>query len=167
MTTNEIEMRLAEKNDAKGLLAFLRQTATESQAILLPGLDKITVEEEAIRLASVDDRNDCLILLAWLGEQIVGVLTIMHVADQPGTGELGVVVAKDYWHQGIGKLLVDEGQYWYENYSTLDELMLTVFTTNRWAIKLYQDLGFKTTGQLNEPMANGELAAAYRMVYKK
>lgn len=167
MTTNEIRVRVAERADASRLLTFLRQAATESQAILLPGLDKVTVKEEAIRLASVADRNDCLILLACLGEEIVGVLTIMHLADQPGVGELGVIVAKDYWHQGIGRLLVDESQYWYENYSILDELMLTVFTTNQWAIKLYQDLGFQTTGQLEEPMANGELTAAYRMVYQK
>ena len=165
MAETEITMRLAQRADAAALLAFLQGVAPESDAILLPGLDHVTVAEEAVRLSAVADRDDCLILLACLGPEIVGVLTIMNLAATPGVGEMGLVIAKRYWHQGIGRLLMEEGQYWFENYSTLDQLMLTVFDHNIWGKKLYQDIGFQTVGTLIEPSADGQVKPATKMVY--
>ena len=89
----------------------------------------------------------------------------MNLAATPGVGEMGLVIAKRYWHQGIGRLLMEEGQYWFENYSTLDQLMLTVFDHNIWGKKLYQDIGFQTVGTLLEPAADGQVKPATKMVY--
>lgn len=163
----EVTMRLAEREDAPALLAFLQQVATESDAILLPGIDQVTEEEEAIRLAAVSDRDDCLILLAALDEEIVGLLTIMNLQNEPGTGEVGLVVAKRYWKQGIGRLLMEEGQYWYENYSSLEKLMLTAFEDNQRGIKMYGHIGYQQVGTLMEPTSTGDTKPAVRMEYHR
>lgn len=77
--------------------------------------------------------------------------TIDH---QPTTGELGVVVRKKYWRNGIGRLLVDEAEYWFNTYSSLENLVLTVFEDNIPAIKLYQQLHFVATGKTVEQGRN-------------
>ena len=79
-----------------------------------------------------------------LGEEIVGMVTVMVLDHQPTTGELGVVVRKKYWRNGIGRLLVDEAEYWFNTYSSLENLILTVFEDNIPAINLYQQLHFVT-----------------------
>ena len=162
----EVRLCLAEREDAAALLAFLNRVAGQSEAILLPGIDKVTTAEEAVRLAAVADRNDCLILLAVAGDQVLGLLTIMHQQDQPGAGEVGLVVDQPYWGQGIGRLLLEEGQYWYEHYSSLDRLVLTVFEENARARHLYTALGFAESGRLQEPLLSGGSKPAVAMTYQ-
>lgn len=137
-----VKIKLAVPEDAAAILNFLRQAATESDAVTIPHLERVTVKEEQENLRVIDNSDDCVILLAILGEQIVGMTTIMRLAEKPGVGELGVIVAQKYWHQGIGQLLVDEAQYWFSNYSSLTELVLDVFEDNYPAISLYRKMKF-------------------------
>lgn len=146
----EVKVKLATAADAGGILSLLRQAATESDAILIPHLADVTLEQERRNIDMINAFDDCVIMLAMLGGQPIGIVTVMVLEKQPTVGELGVVVAKKYWRNGIGQMLVDEAEYWFENFSSLDRLILTVFKTNRPAIKLYQKLGFIETGQLVE-----------------
>lgn len=148
--TAEVKIKLATAADADNILNFLRKSATESDAILIPHLADVTLEQERRNIEMINAFDDCVIMLAMLGDQPVGIVTVMVLDKQPTIGELGVVVAKKYWHNGIGQLLVDEAEYWFENYSSLDGLVLTVFDTNVAAIKLYQKLNFVETGQYEE-----------------
>ena len=136
------KIKLAEPKDASKVLSFLRQAATESDAVTIPHLERVTVKEEQENLQVIDDSDDCVILLAILGDQIIGIVTVMRLAEKPEMGELGVIVAQKYWHQGIGQLLVDEAQYWYSNYSSLSGLVLDVFEDNLPAINLYRKMNF-------------------------
>lgn len=137
-----VKIKLAEPKDASKVLSFLRQAATESDAVTIPHLERVTVKEEQENLQVIDDSDDCVILLAILGDQIIGIVTVMRLAEKPEMGELGVIVAQKYWHQGIGQLLVDEAQYWYSNYSSLSGLVLDVFEDNLPAINLYRKMNF-------------------------
>ncbi|MDO4902706.1 MAG: GNAT family N-acetyltransferase [Limosilactobacillus sp.] len=147
---DEVTLKLAGAEDAAGLLKFLRQASTESDAILIPYLDQITVEREAQDLANIQENPDSLMLLAKLGEETIGVLTIMVMPEFESRGELGVVVGKDYWHNGIGSLLVDESLYWFDNFCPLEELYLDVYADNLNAIKLYQKFGFTEIGRTTD-----------------
>lgn len=140
-----VKLKLATADDAAGVLSLLRQAATESDAILVSHLADITLEQERRNIDMINSFDDCVIMLAMLGDQPVGIVTVMVLEDQPTVGELGVVVARRYWRNGIGQLLVDEAEYWFENYSSLQRLVLTVFKTNRPAIALYHKLGFVKT----------------------
>ena len=144
---DEVQIKLAAADDAANILAFLRQAATESDAVLIPHLADVTVEQERRNIEMINSFDDCVIMLAMLGGQPIGIVTVMVLEDQPGVGELGVVVAKPYWRNGIGQLLVDEAEYWFQNYSSLQQLVLTVFAENVPAIRLYQKLGFRQTGR--------------------
>ena len=112
-----VEIKLAEPENAAAILNFLRQAATESDAVTIPHLEKITAKEEFKNIQIINGVNDCIILLA-------------------------VIVAKKYWHQGIGQLLVDEAEYWFVNYSSLVRLTLDVFEDNVPAINLYRKMNF-------------------------
>lgn len=144
---DEVHIKLATADDAAKVLDFLRQAATESDAVLIPHLADVTAEQERRNIEMINSFDDCVIMLAMLGNQPIGIVTVMALEKQPNAGELGVVVAKPYWRNGIGQLLVGEAEYWFQNYSSLQRLVLTVFAENVPAIRLYQKLGFRQNGQ--------------------
>lgn len=148
--TAEVEIKLATGEDAGAVLRFLKHSAKESDAVTVPHLTQVTVEQEQKNIDLINRFDDCVMMLAMLDGQPVGIVTVMMLADQPDVGELGVVVAKKYWRNGIGQLLVDEAEYWFENYSSLKKLVLTVFKTNQPAIKLYEKLHFQKKGEVTE-----------------
>lgn len=162
MADDQVTIKLATADDAPAVLAFLRQTAQESDAVLIPHLDEVTTDQERHNLATINQFADCVVMLAMLGDQPVGIVTVMVQADRPRAGELGVVVAKQYWHNGIGRLLVKEAEYWLENYSCLERLVLTVFKTNTPAIALYEHCRFVRTG-----VTTTEGRPALMMEYRK
>lgn len=143
----DVQVKLATAEDAAGVLTLLRQAATESDAILVPHLADVTLDQERRNIDMINSFDDCVMLLAMLDSTPIGIVTVMVLEDQPTVGELGVVVAKPYWRNGIGQLLVDEAEYWFANYSSLDKLVLTVFETNQPAINLYRKLDFVETGR--------------------
>lgn len=143
---DQVAIKLATADDAPAILDFLRQAATESDAVLIPHLDQVTDAQERRNIDLINRFDDCVIMLAMLGDQPIGIVTVMVLGDRPSAGELGVVVARNYWRNGIGRLLVEEAQYWFTNYSSLDSLVLTVFTTNTPAIALYKSCHFVQIG---------------------
>lgn len=146
----EVEIKLATADDAPAVLAFLKQAATESDAVTIPHLAQVTVDQERRNIDLINQFDDCVMMLAMLGDQPVGIVTVMMLSDHLDAGELGVVVAKKYWRNGIGRLLVEEAEYWFDNYSSLTDLVLTVFKTNLPAINLYRQLHFVQTGMVKE-----------------
>ena len=146
----EVGIKLASSDDAERVLLFLQQAAKESDAILIPHLKQVTASQEAKNIDLINQFDDCVMMLAMLDDEVIGIVTVMVLADQPTTGELGVVVGKKYWRNGIGQLLVDEAEYWFENYSSLESLVLSVFSTNVAAIKLYQKMNFKIVSRKAE-----------------
>ncbi|MBB1080324.1 GNAT family N-acetyltransferase [Limosilactobacillus sp. STM2_1] len=147
---DEISIKLATSADAGQVLQFLRTVSTESNAVLIPHLREVSKAKEAQNIDLINQFDDCVMMLAMLEEEIVGMVTVMVLEEQPTTGELGVVVRKKYWRNGIGRLLVDEAEYWFETYSSLENLVLTVFDDNIAAINLYHQLGFVDTGTVTE-----------------
>ena len=137
-----VEIKLAEPEDAAAILGFLRRAVTESDAVTIPHLEKVTSKEERENIQIINDADDCIMLLAMFEKEIVGMVTIMRLPNEPQMGELGVIVARKYWHHGIGQLLVDEAEYWFANYSSLSQLTLVFFEYNVPAINLYRKMNF-------------------------
>lgn len=146
--TATVELKLAEHDDAAMILDFLQQAKTETDAITIPNLERVTATEESGNIDEINQSDDCVIMLAMLADQMVGMVTVIRTNSESHTGELGVVVEKSYWHNGIGQLLVEEAAYWFKNYSSLHHLNLTVYEDNLPAINLYRKVGFTVTDHL-------------------
>lgn len=89
-----VTIKLAGPEDAAKVLAFLRQAATESNAVQVPHLLDVSLEQEAENIKTINQFDDCVVMLAILGDEPVGIVTVMMLADHPEVGELGVVVEK-------------------------------------------------------------------------
>lgn len=167
--SEEVSLKVATAGDGQGLLTLLRRVEQVSSAVVVPNLSQLTAKDEDKQLAQIADQPNCLVLLAMLEKQPIGVLTLMPPDDQLDHkiqsavqdlywglaaptifGELGIAVDPAYWHQGVGSLLIDEGQYWLANYSALDLLALSVFDDNQPALGLYKKAGFSKVGSITE-----------------
>lgn len=75
----------------------------------------------------------------------IGVVGIKHICDN--TGEYwGYIGEKEYWGQGIGKIMVSEMMKDAKDRFNLSTLTLRVLETNARAIGLYKTMGFKKVG---------------------
>lgn len=153
--SSEVTLKTATTDDAEQVLQLLRHINTETNVVMIPQLESLTVADEESNLKEIMDRSDCCVLLAMLDEQPIGIVTVNPLGDQANAGELGVAVLRRYWSQGIGTMLVDEALYWYQQFSTLNHLVLDVFANNQRAISLYRKLGFVETNRIAERDSTG------------
>lgn len=166
--SDEVAIRLPNAADAQALLALLERLQQESDTFSLADADDpISAAQEADQLEQIKDSPKHLLLVASLGQQLLGVLSISPT-PQGNVGELGIAVEKKYWHLGIGTALVDEALYWADTASQLQAVGLIVQTRNVPAMKLYQKMGFVRTSTPPETVIDddGEHVKAVEMVYQ-
>lgn len=164
---SDVTLKMAEATDAQMVLSLLQQINKETNVVMIPELGKLTIADEETNLKEIVDRSDCCVLLAMLNQVPIGIVTVNPVNDQANAGELGVAVLRDYWSQGIGTMLVDEAIYWYQQFSSLNHLVLDVFAENERAITLYRKLGFVQTNQIEEVDSHGEKRPTLLMEYQE
>lgn len=162
---DEITLKVAEVADASQVLNLLQQINQETNVVMISHLDSLSVADEEGSLEEINQRSDCLVLLAMRGNQPVGIVTVTKIDGSANAGELGVAVLKQYWSLGIGTMLVDEAIYWFENFSSLAHLVLDVFGENQRALHLYKKLGFVKTGEAQQIDSAGKQRATILMEY--
>jgi len=166
--SDEVAIRLPNATDAKALLALLGRLQRESDTFSLADADDpISAAQEADQLEQIKESPVHLLLVASLGDQLLGVLSISPT-PQGNVGELGIAVEKKYWHLGIGTALVDEALYWADTASDLQAIGLIVQTRNVPAVKLYEKMSFTRTQTPPETVTDddGEHVQAVEMVYQ-
>lgn len=161
MSDEIVSMKTATVADGQIVLQLLQQLQEESNVVLIAHLDAMSVAKASADLDQLSGRDDSLVLLAMYGKQAIGILTVTPADDNQG--ELGVAVLKDYWHNGIGTMLVDEAVYWLNHYSSLNGLKLDVFTSNQRAHAIYKRLGFVEIGTRQTKDAAGNEQTAIMM----
>jgi RimJ/RimL family protein N-acetyltransferase len=161
MSDEIVSMKTATAADGQMVLQLLQKLQTESNVVLIAHLETMSVAKAKADLDQLSERDDSIVLLAMYGEQAIGILTVTP-ADE-NQGELGVAVLKDYWHNGIGTMLVDEAVYWLNHYSSLSGLKLDVFASNHRAHAIYERLGFVETGTRKTKDAAGNEQTAIMM----
>jgi len=142
-----IEVRPAEPGDAADLVALSTAVATEREGWLLTTDATRTVVDERRYLRAVRRHPDAAVLVALVGGEIVGRLSVArdthpasaHVAD------LGLVVAASHRRRGIGSLLLEHAVAW-ARAAGVRKLELHVFPWNEPAIRLYETFGFVREG---------------------
>ncbi|MCH4171963.1 MAG: GNAT family N-acetyltransferase [Lactobacillus sp.] len=148
---SELIIREAIPDDAANLLAYLKQVQSESELLLITAEDySQSVTYQANALADIYDSPNNTLLLALLGEEIVGMLRLSAEEDPhiQHIAEVGISVLKARWGQRIGTYLLADGVQWAKDTQILKRLELTVQARNQRAINLYQKIGFDKEGQM-------------------
>lgn len=166
--SEDVLIRMPNAEDAANLLALLGRLQQESDTFSLADADDpISAAQEADQLEQIKNSPRHLLLVASLGDQLLGVLSVSPT-PQGNVGELGIAVEKAYWHLGIGTALVDEALYWAETASALQGIGLIVQTRNVPAMRLYEKMGFTKTATPPTTVTDddGECVEAIEMVYR-
>jgi RimJ/RimL family protein N-acetyltransferase len=145
----EVNFRLAEPGDAQAVLDLLKQLQLESNTFLVDAdLNEITSEMEANQIRLIGQSKQNLIALAETDGKLVGIVTVDGVKET--VGELGVAVLSDFQGYTLGSSLVELAIDWAIHYSTLSQLVLTVFADNLPAVHIYQKYGFATVQRFSK-----------------
>lgn len=162
----DIEYVEATASDAKCLLEFLKQVATETHNLTFEA-DELVLNElqEIENIKASHDSKNSLMILAKDNGRIVGNVTLSGSNRKriQHRSSLGISVLKEYWHQEIGSnLLAAAIGYAIENDIAIIEL--EVLANNKNAIALYEKFGFETIGVYKEYfIVNGEAIDAKLM----
>ena len=135
------EMKLS---DAEHLLRHMSELSKERVYLLLePDEIPKTVEEERNLLKIYKDSNRKMLVAMMDGKLVASAdCRLGKLNKNRHTASFGIAVRKEYRGIGIGTALMDALMSWAEERGA-EKLWLSVFSTNRNAISLYEKLGFQ------------------------
>lgn len=144
-----MEIIIPDIGHAEEFSLFLKNAADESIYLSFDGKEAPSPEAcmSMIKILSMG-RN--IIYLAMEDGRIIGSLTFRTRDNRKRlshVGEIGIVVAKSHWGQGIGRLLM-EAVITYAKKEGFHKINLKVIEGNEKAVKLYEGYGFKKEGLL-------------------
>lgn len=160
MDDERLLIRQATSGDAEPLLLLLAQLQQESTTFEVTG-DRLNTAAQAEQIRQIGQSPQQLMLVAVVDQQLVGLLTILPLNESEG--EVGVAVLKQFWHQGIGTELMLSGLDWAALDSHFDVIALTVQAVNRFAVQLYQSIGFQVTSDLTVKNTLNQSVKAFEM----
>ena len=139
--TMNITIEKAKSEDAASIIAFLEQIGRETDNLAF-GSEGLSLTVEAL-IAKLEGFNDNVMFVAKHDGIIVGAASLNRMHRRMNhRGDFGVSVAKAYWNQGIGGMLLREILN-FANDNGLEILDLQVRSDNYAAIHLYEKFGFK------------------------
>ncbi|HIY92182.1 GNAT family N-acetyltransferase [Companilactobacillus sp. HBUAS56275] len=139
--SEELTLREAIPSDAKNLIDFLKKVSQQSDFIVFDDLKNLTSEKEEQSLDQIYQSKVDELMVAVFDEEIIGYCRIEASDDQKA--ELGVVIDKDFWNNGIASYLIEDILDWAKS-SPLKQVFLEVYKNNPAAIHIYQKYGFTT-----------------------
>ena len=142
-------VREADENDANALIEFLPIVFEETDGLLMTKSEfNSTLEYQADFLGTLAASKTQLALVAHIGDQLIGLLTFTgrDLERVRHTGEVGLIVAKEYWGMGVGKSLMNSLHLWADENPLISKIDLRVRLSNRRAINLYESLGYQIEG---------------------
>lgn len=139
--SEELTLREAIPIDAAKLISFLKKASQQSDFIVFEDLKNLTVKTEERSLDAIYQSKVDELMVAVFDEEIIGYCRIE--AKDDGQAELGIVVDKDFWNNGIASYLIEDTLDWIAS-SPLRKVFLEVYKNNPVAIHIYQKYGFAT-----------------------
>lgn len=158
-TGEEVTVRLADVNDAHDLLAMKLDYLKESKTIPLflnEYPDDIKIETQLVKKL-LEEKNSVLFVAENEGELIGNVdfngnqrLKLFH------TGVIGMGIKESWRGKGVGSALIQAVINWCKNNSFITLLWLEVYDSNEAGKALYQKMGFKVCGRMENFFHQGD-----------
>lgn len=152
--------------DAQGILNIMRLTSSETENMRrYPDEIRMTADEEANFLQSIEESEESLMICAEIDGKIVGnggISPVASVEKCRHRANLGIAVQKAYNGLGIGtqivSALLEEAKK-----AGYEQVELDVVTDNYRAIGIYERLGFVRNGEI--PNAFKRRDGGYQNLY--
>ena len=139
----------AKAADAEAILDYCRKCGAETDNLSF-GAEGIPIppEQEAAYLASLEDSDTGVFLVARNGPEIIGTASysVCSKKRMGHRGTFGLSVRKAYWNHGVGTALLERILDFAKNVAGSEIVSLEVRSDNRAAIRLYERFGFEKTG---------------------
>lgn len=145
----ELVIRKANSSDALRVIEYVKKVANESDYLTFSSEEfNMTVDEEKEYIKNINQRNNCLFLIAEVSGKIVGNLNFngndrLRISHM---GEFGISVVKEYWGKGVGSKLLKYLIEWSKKTKIIKKINLVVREDNQRAIELYKRFGFEKEG---------------------
>ncbi len=150
-----ILLRRVQLSDADKLIKYLKETAGESKYLLRePDEIQFTQEQEESFISMVNHAEKSLMLIAIMGDVLVGTCSFMNAAPTKKSAhrcEVAIALYQEFCGYGIGKQMM-EILLQFAKRAGYQQAELEVVEDNQKAVMLYQKLGFKTYGILPKNM---------------
>ena len=168
---NEIYIRYPQETDVSFFLDFYNAASKEKTFIRNQGELLTQAEEEKYvkdLLKKIRD-SKAVKLLAFIDDKLVGAADIkLQDKVEEHVGIFGIIVAKEFRGEGIGKLLMnlvfEEAK---KNIKDLKIVTLGCFANNIGACMMYKSFGFKEYGNLPEGLIHKGQYVDHIYMYKK
>jgi RimJ/RimL family protein N-acetyltransferase len=152
-----LRVRRARPGDAKRLVELAQAVGGEPEGWLIADGDWRSAREERRHLSGAARSRHTAVLVAELGDDIVGRLTIARDANPAcaHVADVGIMVARDARRQGVGTALLRAAEAWAAGVG-IAKIELHVFPRNVAAIALYRRLGYAEEGLRRRHFRRGE-----------
>lgn len=166
-STESVEIREVTPHDAARLLNLRLALDLETDYMMFePGERVSTVEDELAHIVDVCARHNSTILVACVGDEIVGYLEASGGSFRRNQhmAEIVIGVRAGYGGRGIGTHLFEQLERWAKA-AGVHRLELTVMTNNERALRLYERAGFEVEGTRRHSLrVNGRYVDEFAMV---
>lgn len=144
-------IRKPARDDAMSVIDLI-STADRETRFLARNPDEfdVSVEQEEEFISNILNNNDMDWFVAEYDGKIVAHCSVGLVKSYERyrhRAEFSVVVLKNYWGLGIGRMMLEKAIQWCKD-KNVSQLELSVIAGNERAISLYEKFGFKKTGTI-------------------
>jgi len=162
-------VRMPEIGDEQELIDMIKTVDNETKFLARePDEFNFTLEQEREFIRNSMSNENGRLLIAEIEGKIVANFSVQRISNSKRfrhRAAMGIVVKKEYWRSGIGKILMNECINWCRE-KNVEQLELEVVTQNNRAISMYKNLGFEINGTKINALkyADGTYADEYSMV---
>jgi ribosomal protein S18 acetylase RimI-like enzyme len=144
-------LRQPRLEDAAVMIEHPKRVGAETDFLLCDenGLPGLTLERERDYIQNTLSLPGTAMFLGFVGEELVSLCDV-RAGTNPRTshnGRIAISVLKDYWHLGIGGILMQAMIDFARASGTIKNLQLEVRADNARAIALYERFGFRQCGR--------------------
>lgn len=138
-------VREASEKDARVMTDVVNSVALEKRYIVT----EKSREDWDKAISEIREQKRGLLVVAQVNGKVVGMghLTKGKWEKNRHVGFLGIVILTDFREIGIGTAMTDYMMRWARQ-ERLEKISLSVFSTNKRAIRLYQKFGFELEGTI-------------------
>jgi len=150
-TNQTLMIRSPKIKDAESLIQFVKEVSSETEYLTRGFKDHyLSLEEEQQFILEKKMKKNHYLLIGEIDGSIIGSLGFAggSTIRTQHKGEFGITVKQKYWNPGVGKYLMTELISWANSMNCIKKINLTVRIDNKYAIKLYEQFGFRIEGTI-------------------